>query len=92
MPERNLARSSLPAPMLISDNLEPTQSMVDGQYYTSKAALRSTYLPSGNKEGARFVEIGGDAAITKPSPKPKPDRNAVKAAVGKAFSQAGLGA
>lgn len=92
LPERNLAQSDLPAPMLIADSMEPTQSMVDGQYYTSKAALRSTYKPSGNKEGTRFIEVGGDPAITKPAPRPKPDRNAVKAAVGKAFSQAGLGA
>lgn len=92
MPERNYAASDLPAPMLIQDSMEPTQSMVDGQYYTSKSALRATYKPSGNKEGVRFIELGGDPSITKPAPKPKPDRKAIKAAVGKAFSQAGLGA
>lgn len=94
MPERNHAASSLPAPMLISDSMEPVQSMVDGKYYTSKAALRATYLPSGNKEGKRYVELGNDSSVTNPKPfkKPAPDRKAVKAAVRKAASQAGLGA
>jgi hypothetical protein len=94
MPERNAAASDLPAPMLLSDSMEPTQSMVDGQFYTSKAALRSTYKPSGNKEGKSYVEVGNDTSVTSPKPvkKPKPDRNAIKATVGKAFSQAGLGA
>ncbi|WP_184805189.1 hypothetical protein [Rhizobium leucaenae] len=94
MPERNLAASDLPAPNYVSDTIEPTQSMVDGQFYTSKAAIRSTYKPSGNKEGKRFEEVGNDASIMRPKPrqKPKPDRLAIKAAVGKAFSQVGLGA
>jgi len=94
MPERNYAASDLPAPMLINDSMEPTQSMVDGQFYTSKAALRATYKPSGNKDGKRYVELGNDSSILDPKPfkKPKPDRNEIKAAVGKAMSQAGLGA
>lgn len=94
MPERNLAASDLPAPMLVNDTMEPTQSMVDGQYYTSKAALRATYKPSGNKEGKRYVELGNDSSVLEPKPykKPAPDRKQIKAAVGKAFSQAGFGA
>ena len=80
--------------MLIGDTIEPTQSMVDGQFYTSKAAIRATYKPSGNKEGVRYAEVGNDPSIMNPKPfkKPKPDRKAIKAAVGKAFSKAGLGA
>ena len=94
LPERPWAASDLPAPMLINDSMEPTQSMVDGQFYTSKAALRATYKPSGNREGKSFVEVGNDSSVTSPKPfkKPKPDRKEIKAAVGKAFSQAGLGA
>jgi hypothetical protein len=89
----NGARSDLPAPMLINDTMEkPIQSMVDGKYYDSKARLRETYKPSGNKEGKRYVEMGNDPSITKPYKKPKPDRNGIKASVRRAFSQAGLGA
>jgi hypothetical protein len=94
MPERNLAQSDLPAPGVISDTMEPTKSMVDGQYYTSKSALRATYLPSGNKEGKRYIEIGNDSSVTNPKPrkKPAPDREGIKAAIGRAFSRVGLGA
>jgi|UniRef100_A0A6H1Z9X0 hypothetical protein len=94
MPERNMAASDLPAPRIIGDSIEPTQSMVDGKLYTSKSALRSTYKPSGNKDGKSYVEVGNDSSVTNPKPyvKPKPDRKEIKAALGKAFSQAGLGA
>lgn len=85
-------RSILGAPMIASDEMAPTQSMADGKVYTSKAALRATYLPSGNPEGARYTEVGNDPAMFRPRPKPKPDRKAIKAAVGRAFSKAGLGA
>lgn len=92
MNSQQSARSDLPAPMLINDTMEPTQSMVDGQYYTSKSQLRSTYKPSGNKEGKRYVEMGTDPSITKPYKRPKPDRESIKASVRTAFSKAGLGA
>ncbi len=94
LPERNYAASDLPAPMLMNDSMEPTQSMVDGHFYTSKAALRATYKPSGNREGKRYTEVGDDSSVVNPKPfkKPKPDQNAIKAAVGKALSQVGLGA
>lgn len=85
-------RSLLGMPALIGDEMPPTQNMVDGKYYTSKAAMRATYRPSGNAEGARFAEVGNDPAIFRRPSKPKPDRTAVKAAVGRAFSRAGLGA
>lgn len=89
---QQVARSDLPAPMLINDSMEPTQSMVDGKFYTSKAQLRSTYKPSGNKEGRSYVEMGNDPLVTAPPKKPKTDRQGIKASVRKAFSQAGLGA
>ena len=85
-------RSIHGCPMVISDAMEPAQSMADGKVYTSKAAIRATYKPSGNPAGESFVEVGNDPAMLKTKPKPKPDRQAVKAAVGKAFSRAGLGA
>lgn len=86
------ARSIHGAPMIIGDEIPPTQSMADGETYTSKARLRATYLPSGNPEGNRYTEVGGDPALMRPKPKAKPDRQAIKAAVGRAFSRAGLGA
>jgi hypothetical protein len=84
----------LAAPMVIRDDMSPVQSMLDGKLYDSKRALRATYRPSGNREGKYFTEVGDDKSITDPKPfvKPKPDRKAIKAAVGKAFSRAGLGA
>ena len=53
-------RSILGAPMVVSDEMPPTRSMLDGKCYTSKAALRATYRPSGNEEGPCFVEVGND--------------------------------
>lgn len=87
LPERNMNRSSLAAPGFIRDSMEPVQSMLDGKMYDSKSALRATYKAAG------VVEVGNDSSITDPKPfkKPKPDRQAIKASVHKAFSQAGLG-
>lgn len=58
--EPSRSRSSLPCPMLITDSIEPTQSMADGQTYTSKAALRRTYRADGNPQGKEYVEVGND--------------------------------
>lgn len=84
----------LSAPNVISDNQPPVQSMLDGKMYDSKAALRATYRPSGNREGKYYTEVGNDPSILTPKPfvKPKPPRDKIKAAVGRAFSRAGLGA
>ncbi len=93
MPERVLTASDLPAPMLINDSMEPVQSQLDGRMYDSKAALRATYRPSGNSEGKSYVEVGNDSSLSNPKRKEVTiDRQAVKASIGKAFSQAGLGA
>lgn len=81
-------RSALPCPMLNPDHIEPTRSMVDGKLYTSKAALRATYLPSGNATGDRYVEVGNESF--KAPPKPKVDRGAVRNSVRKALSQVGI--
>jgi len=88
MPERNWNRSDHPAPGIIIDTMAPVQSMLDGKLYDSKSALRATYKQAG------VTEVGNDSSVLDPKPfkKPKPDRKAIKAAVGKAFSQAGLGA
>lgn len=83
---------ALCAPSLISDNQPHIQSMATGEWFDSKAALRATYKPSGNKQGERYTEVGGDPAILKPFKKPKADRKAVRAAIDRSFSKAGLGA
>lgn len=81
------ARSDLPCPRLSLDTMEPLVSAADGKTYTSKAAMRASYLPSGNPEGVRFEEIGNDPARLKPMQKPKTDRRAIKDAVQRAAAQ-----
>ena len=60
------------------------------------AAQGTLQVPSGAAQPAvrfgNFIEVGNDPAALRPKPKPKVDRQAVKAAVGRAFSRAGLGA
>jgi hypothetical protein len=58
------AVSDLPRPMVISDSIEPCVSMADGRQYSSKAALRATYRPSGNPTGESFTEIGNEKLPT----------------------------
>tara|TARA_R110000823_G_scaffold10557_3_gene36777 strand:+ start:1521 stop:1850 length:330 start_codon:yes stop_codon:yes gene_type:complete len=84
-PERTMMRSDLAAPMIIQDNMQPVKSMLDGKMYDSKSQLRATYRAAG------VVEVGNDVP-TKPKAPTRPKRAEIKAAVGKAFSQAGLGA
>jgi len=81
-------RSHLPCPMLIADHMEPVKSMLDGQMYDSKSALRRTYKAAG------VTEVGDDPSVTDPKPfrKPRPKRDDIKASVARAFSKAGLGA
>lgn len=81
------ARSHLPGPMIITDTMEPVRSMLDGRMYDSKARLRATYRSAG------VTEVGNDVKFD-PPPKPRTrvNRKEVEAAVGKAFSRAGLGA
>ena len=64
------ARSDLPLPHIISDNMEPTEQ-VDGKFYTSKRAFRATGRALG------LVEVGTE----KLKPKPK---NAGSRAAGEA--------
>lgn len=77
------ARSHLPCPHVVSDQVE-VRSMVDGKVYTSKRALRQSYRAKG------YIEVGDQEQ--KAPPKTKVDRKAVRASVERAFSKAGLGA
>jgi hypothetical protein len=78
-------RSSLPAPHLLRDEMPPVQSMASGRTYDSKSAIRAEYKRLGLRE------VGNDVPMTPPAPK-RPRREDIKAAVGRAFSKAGLGA
>jgi hypothetical protein len=55
---QNFARSDLPLPFVISDQMEPTEQ-VDGKFYTSKRAFRAV----GRAHG--LTEVGTE----KPKPK-----------------------
>jgi hypothetical protein len=76
-------RSSHASPVVIGDSMTPVQSMLDGKFYDSKTALRATYKAAG------VTEVGNDPAIRRR--KPKPDREAIKDTVGRAFARVGLG-
>ena len=80
-------RSTLPAPMVISDTIDPVRSMADGKEYTSKSALRSTYKPSGNPDGISYVEVGNEVNNTPAKPKPKSDEKAIQASLQKALAR-----
>jgi len=69
-------------PQIIRDEMDPVQNQHDGKMYTSKRAMRASYLPSGNKEGARLIEIGTEKQ--KPKPKYKPDAKAIRTSMDKA--------
>jgi hypothetical protein len=79
------ARSVLGAPMVITDEMPATQNMADGNFYTSKRKFRAVTRAHG------CVEVGNDPAMFRRRYRPKPDRQAVGAAVARAFSRAGLG-
>lgn len=63
---QNSKRSNIPCPMLIADTIEPTKSMADGKYYTSKQELRGTYKASGNPQGVEYIELGNDQNYNAP--------------------------
>lgn len=77
-PETEPARSDLPFPRIMSDVMEPVQSMLDGKLYDSKSALRATYRAAG------VVEVGNDPARLKPFKRPPIDRRKIKTTLEKA--------
>lgn len=79
------------APMVIRDEMAPVQNQHDGKIYDSKRAIRASYLPSGNKEGVRLIELGNDPARNKPKPKYKPDSKAVRTSIEKARARLNRG-
>ncbi|MBB3772030.1 hypothetical protein FHS55_002639 [Angulomicrobium tetraedrale] len=72
------ARSTaVPAPMVISDTMDPTEH-IDGKRYTSKSAFRRVTKQHG------CIEVGDDPARLRPIRKPKPDSKAIAEAVARA--------
>lgn len=83
LPKGDAVRGSYPCPAIASDRMDPLQH-VDGKMYDSKAAFRAVTKAQG------YVEVGNDPArFNRPAP-PKPDRAAIRDAVGKAISQSGI--
>lgn len=79
--DERVQRSELPCPMIVSDQIE-IKSMVDGEIYTSKRALRQSYRDKG------YIEVGNEEQ--KMPPKPKPDRKGIRDAVRRAASRVGI--
>lgn len=75
------ARSSLPFPMVITDDMDPVQSQLDGKFYTSKSMLRATYRAAG------VTEVGNDPARLRPPKRKQPDRKAIRETVDKAVAR-----
>lgn len=73
--------------MIISDHIEPVQSMADGNYYSSKSSLRKTYKPSGNPDGASYVELGNEKVSAPPAVK---QVGSIKESIMKAKQRVGL--
>lgn len=70
-----------------SDEQEPTLSMADGKMYTSKSAMRASYKPSGNPQGASFVEVGDDQSYKKQATQNRaPDSKLITESVDRAFA------
>lgn len=57
------ARSDFPTPMMVRDFADPVQSMADGKWYGSKAALARSHKASGNPHGEDFIELGNEPCI-----------------------------
>lgn len=77
----NVQSSDLPFPMVISDQIE-VKSMVDGQMYTSKRALRASYRAKG------YIEIGNEQQ--KPAPKKKADQKSIRDSIRRAAARVGV--
>lgn len=74
--------------IMTSDEQDPTLSMADGQYYTSKAAMRQSYKATHNPQGVDYLEVGNDKSYRdKAKENRKPDAKKLDDAVGRAFSE-----
>lgn len=53
-------RGDFPVPMVVRDFPEPVQSMADGKFYGSKAALARSHKAAHNPHGQDFIELGNE--------------------------------
>lgn len=75
------AMSDLPFPQVMSDTMDPVQSMVTGTYHTSKRAMRAEYRQH------NVVEVGNDPARLRPYKRPRKDETAIRSTVEKAVAR-----
>lgn len=88
LPDAAPARSTaIPVPYFISDTIDTVQSMANGQFYSSKSALKATYKPSGNPQGESYVEVGNEPIRQRPQP--KSDTAGIRDAIQGAVAQLG---
>lgn len=82
-----------PLPRINTNDEQPAlMSMADGKMYTSKAAMRESYKPGGNPQGATFVEIGDDQSYKKQAQtNRKPDEKLIHEATERAFADLNAG-
>lgn len=80
---KRVARGDFPLPLLNRDGMDPIQSMLDGQMYDSKSALRRTYKAAG------VIEVGNDGPMASPPPR-MGDAKAREAAAVSAMKRTGL--
>jgi hypothetical protein len=75
------ARRLISAPRVLSDQIEAVRG-ADGKMHDSLSGLRASYLPSGNPQGERYLELG-DQNITPTEHKVdrRQRRNDIKAAM-----------
>lgn len=75
-------RADFPTPMTIRDFDDPVQSMADGKWYSSKAALARSHKASGNPHGQDFVELGNEKQeFREYTPDKATERNTIRKAI-----------
>lgn len=79
------ARSDLPIPMHIRDEMDPGVHPYDGREYTSKAAWRKANVMGG------YVEVGNDPQRFKTPERKKPDRKAIRESLHRAKAKVEAG-
>ncbi|MBX8825255.1 hypothetical protein [Ochrobactrum sp. SFR4] len=72
------ARSDLPVPMVIRDEMPDTEHPCTGQSYSSKSAFRAVTKAHG------CIEVGNDSSRFNTPEKPKVDRKEIRASLEKA--------
>lgn len=75
------AISDLPFPQVMSDTMDPVQSMVTGVYHTSKRAMRAEYKQH------NVAEVGNDPARLRPYKRPRKSDAAIRDTVEKAVAK-----